>query len=225
MQHSRHAVRLALVSMLAMAGTAAAQQQHEQHQQHHQQASQPAPSLPDSVLRLAGEWEGGVQVRGSDGRMSGSNASMSARFDPRSGMTAFFEGAAAGRPLEGAVHLWLDPREREVNLRSVHDRSGVVLEGEHESSADRDSLVFHSRAMGDDSGDFEQRLTWEGADRFRLEWFSVGEKGRRTLLFSLDMERMAPDRVSSASSRLDGSPLVSRVLGLDQPTAGVDADR
>jgi hypothetical protein len=215
--------------MLALAGTAVAQQQQQSQQQPQaQNQEQRASSLPDSVQRLAGEWEGGVQVRDEKGRVSGSNASFSARFDPRSGLTGVFEGAAGGRPVDGAVYLWFDPREREVNLRSVHSRSGVLLDGENETSADRASLVFHSRAQDDDAGDFEQRLTWDGPDRFTLEWFSVGEKGRKTLLFALDMERMEPGRVSAASSRFSGSAYVAQVVAPEawpDRSAGADAER
>ncbi len=170
------------------------------------------------LRRLAGEWEGQVQVRGADGMTSASVVSASNRLeDGERRLASCLTGFAFAKPFEGAAVLRITGPEVSSSWSDTINKGTSLARAEADRCA-RSGATLAGRGATSEQATIEQSFTMTGDDNYVFELNSVGESGRRTLLVRLDMTRLPSGRRAEASAKFKDAPLLAR-LRTESPTS------
>lgn len=178
------------------------------------------------LQRLAGEWEGQVQVRGADGMTSASVISASNRLEQNgSALASCLTGFAFGKPFEGGAALRLDG-SRLTSAWADGATPGVLTgEGEAATSSETGTRLVGSISRNAATERVEQTISMSDENHYVLEVRSVSAQGRPTMLVRLDMTRLAPGRLAAAHDAMKDAPQLERARSAAARTAQASAEK
>jgi len=180
----------------------------------------------DLLHRLAGEWEGQVQVRGADGMTSASIISASNRLeDNNQRLASCLTGMAFAKPFDGAAVIRVSGSDLSSSWADSIN-TGAINAVAHADQCEADSATFSGRvSRGADASTIEQSLTMTSENSFVLELNSVSDSGRRMLVVRLDMSRLPSGKVAAAGEKFKDAPLLARLrAGTPSAQASVKTD-
>lgn len=170
-------------------------------------------ALDAKLLRLAGEWEGQIQIKDANGS-SASVISISTRLGKNNAkLSSCFEGFARGELYEGFSQI----RVRDGKLASSWNdsRSESVQRSQGQPVAQGDAFVLEGE-FKDDSGKqqkFKQVIKFQGNDAYTHEFFSVSADGKESLTMSFSMQRLPANQKSTAAARFDDRAFLDQYRG------------
>lgn len=164
-----------------------------------------------SLLRaLAGEWQGSVQGRQLDGKMSSSIVNASIRLENGgSSVAARFDGFLFGKDYDGGA-IW---QQQGGSLTSAWRDSRLDASVQAQSSgADSANSVSFSAQMSLPGSskplNVREVVSVLSADHVSIEWFVINDQGKQISVLSMDLNRMPKNEKSAAASRFD-EPLMA----------------
>lgn len=159
-----------------------------------------------SLLRaLAGEWQGSVQGRQLDGKMSSSIVNASIRLESGgSSVAARFDGFLFGKDYDGAS-IW---QQEGSTLSSAwrDSRQDTSVQGQSSGADSANSVSFSAQMSLPGSSkllNVREVVSVLSADHVSIEWFVINEQGKQISVLSMDLNRMAKNEKSAAASRFD----------------------
>lgn len=179
--------------------------------------AQPASAAmkPMPISRLAGDFDGSIQVR--DGKMmSGSMANVAARMQESGEMLIAFDGFIKQEKVNGLVRI--SGSEGQMSLSIADSRYSKMIEAEQQSSSDG-SLVFMSS-----SGDTRHVLRMQD-NRLILERFAVSKEGKQSLMFTIDAMRLPADQKAAAAQHISSPALLAKLGASPQPAIASVPDK
>ncbi|MFO0832791.1 MAG: DUF1579 family protein [Phycisphaerales bacterium] len=214
-----------LLTVVALAGLATSVTAGDDSTSKTTQATQTTPASVESTLgKLAGEWEGTVEIRWNEKETSSSIASVSAKTTDDGSLLACFEGYAKGERFEGSMRMRVD---------SDHAVS-VSYDGRTGSTSKTEGKVGEVTNVFTMSGEADHPLLMKkvqvrqvarliSENECSIEWLTVEADGKETPKMRLNLVRMQKGELSSANSLFDNSKLLSRVDSKQLPAvASVD---
>jgi hypothetical protein len=181
-------------------------------------------SLDAQLLRLAGEWEGQIQIKDANGS-SASVISISTRLGKNnSKLSSCFEGFARGQLYEGFSQL----RIRDGKLASTWNdsRSESVQRSQGQPEAQAEAFVLEGE-FRDEAGKqqkFKQVIKFQGSDAYTHEFFNVSADGKESLTMSLSMQRLPANTKSTAAARFEDRAFLDQYRGGNAVAAAGDAE-
>jgi len=182
-----------------------------------QQASTPIPaSTAQFIQRLAGEWDGQIEVRREDGQVSASivNVSTQLQKDGKA-VISCFEGYAFGQAFEGGSLLGFNPRTGQFESAWFDHVSGAIMRCTASEPADDSTLVFTGQLTSKQgrTAKVEQVVKMSDFTSYTNEWFIIAEDGQRSRLMLLEMTRLPQGQVSAAAEKLRSVAEQARLRG------------
>lgn len=176
-------------------------------------ASRPAASQsPGSVANsmsllraLAGEWQGTIQGRGLDGKVSSSLVNASIRLENSgSSVAARFDGFLFGKDYDGGS-VW---RQDGAELSSawMDSRLNESVRAQSSGVDSANSVGFSGQMALPGAGklvNVRQVVRVLSPDHVSIEWFVLNDDGKQLSVLSLDLNRLAKGERSAAASRFD----------------------
>ncbi len=171
---------------------------------------------------LAGEWEGQIQVRSGEGKLSTAPASMSARLSAdKQSVELYYEGFAFGQPVEGAMVFRFDAANTEASLRdeAVNLQAICLPRTSDAASEDAYQVSCESESLG------EFRVVFSKLDQraWNIAYQSREGQGEWEDMLSLQLDRLGSGQRSAAADGFDRSPLLG-ALRTDSAVASVEAE-
>jgi hypothetical protein len=161
---------------------------------------------------MEGEWNGQVQVRDKEGRMSASNASASLRLENNgSRLAAQFEGFAGGKAVSASAIFGADGERLAAAWVDTRLAQAVSFAGEAEGQV---AAIVSSEPQ------LRQVVKLENNARLRIEIFAPGEGGREHLMVAFTLDRMAKGEKSLAAASFEKSSMLA-ALRTSQAIASV----
>lgn len=190
------------------------------------QKSSDTSTAQQLLQRLAGEWEGQVQVRGTDGFNSASVISASNKLEDNGrSLASCLTGMAFAKSFEGASVIRLS--NSGISGSWVDSYSKSTLTAAANSSGCTEGSATLSGSFTRDAKQFkvEQALTMSDNDHYILEVTSISAEGRRTLLVRLDLTRLPAGQVAEANAKFKDAPLLTQLRNATTKSAQASADK
>ncbi len=183
-----------------------------------------APAM-SAMSKLAGEWEGTVDIRWSDKETSSSIASVSARMTEDGCLLSCFEGFAKGERFEGSMRMRVDT-ERAASV-SYDSRTGATSKAE--GPVGEVTNVYTMTGQSDHPLLQKQVQVRQVArlisdNECVIEWFTVETDGKETPKMRLSLVRMKDGERSSAAGLFDNKKLLSKVDSKQLPVVATADD-
>lgn len=174
------------------------------------------PAFSSFVQRLAGEWDGQIEIRRDDGQVSSSVVNISSQLQKDGkAVISCFEGYAFGQSFEGGSLVGVNPRTGRVESAWFDHVSGSTMRCSAVESTDDSTLVFTGTLTSKTgrSAKVEQVVRMTDFTRYTNEWSVISEDGQRTRLMLLEMTRLPEGQVSSAAEKLHSAAEQARIRG------------
>ncbi|MCC7389321.1 MAG: hypothetical protein IT431_11180 [Phycisphaerales bacterium] len=171
---------------------------------------------------LAGEWEGQIQVRSVEGKLSTAPASMSARLSAdKQSVELYYEGFAFGQPVEGAMVFHFDSANTEASLRD--DAVNLQATCRPQPGDDASEDAYQMSCERESPGEF--RVVFSRLDQraWNIAYQSREGQGEWEEMLSLQLDRLGSGQRSAAADGFDRSPLLG-ALRTDSAVASVETE-
>ncbi|MBX3357473.1 MAG: DUF1579 family protein [Phycisphaeraceae bacterium] len=176
--------------------------------------------------RLVGEWEGQIQTRNSDGRVSTSMASVSNRLENNDkSLVSCFEGFAFGRPVHGASVIRMNPGAQ-AERSWYTNLTNATMTMPMKASSSENSIAFAGEGVDPSTGktvSIEQVLRVVDSNNYVFESFSIESSGEKVMLMRLEMSRLPEGRLAQAAEKFSDAKLLAKVR-LNSPAQTADAN-
>jgi hypothetical protein len=163
-------------------------------------------SVRTVATELAGEWDGQLQVRGTDGSLSTSLVSMSARLAADGQrLELYYEGFAFGKAVEGAMVLSFGEHADAVAIRDGATGLHAICAPKGEDSGPGSALAMLGFAA---DGSREVRTVFSRADdhTWSIDYQAKGKSGEWSSIMIMNMGRLGGEKRSPAASNFEKSP-------------------
>ncbi len=192
----------------------------------HTTTTQTAPAAQSTLSKLAGEWEGSVEIRWNEKETSASVASVSAKMTEDGSLLSCFEGFAKGERFEGSMRMRVDS-DRAVSV-SYDGRTGST--SKTEGKVGEVTNVFTMSGEADHpllmkKVQVRQVARMISDNECTIEWLTVEADGKETPKMRLNLVRMKEGELSSANSLFDNKKLLSRVDSKQLPAVANADDK
>ena len=179
-----------------------------------------------SLSKLAGEWDGTVEIRWNDKESSSSIASVSARMTQDGSLLACFEGYAKGERFEGSMRMRAEA-DRAMSV-SYDTRTGATSTAE--GPLGEVANVFTMTGEADHpllmkKVNVRQVARIVSDSECVIEWLVVEKDGKETPKMRLNLVRMKEGELSIASALFENKKLVGRVDSALLPTMASADDK
>jgi len=177
---------------------------------------------------LEGEWEGQVQVRGSDGMNSASNISASNRLEDNGrSLASCLTGFAFAKPFDGAAVIHLNNSQFSGSWADSLTSTPITASAGAAGIAATSATLAGSMTRESKPFKVEQTFTMSDNNHYIFELHSISAEGRRVLMVRLDMNRLPNGRLAEAHARFTDAPLLGslRSAAAKNAQASVSTDQ
>ncbi|MCC6676889.1 MAG: DUF1579 family protein [Phycisphaerales bacterium] len=172
-------------------------------------------SATQFLQRLAGEWDGQIEIR-RDGAVSSSVVNISSQLQKDGkAVISCFEGYAFGQAFEGGSLLGVNPRTGQFESAWFDHVSGATMRCAAAQTTDDSTFTFAGQLTGKQgrSAKVEQVVKMTDFTHYTNEWFIIAEDGQKTRLMFLEMTRLPEGQLSSAAEKLRSVAEQARLRG------------
>lgn len=169
--------------------------------------------VQSSLARLAGEWEGQVQVRKADGTVSSSIVTASNRLENNGAVLASrFEGFAFGRAFDGGVVWAVNPSEPKLESAWFDSFTNVTARATTSPCKNVDTFGGTGRATrSSEDRVLEQHVQIASNDQYVIEFFGRDDEGKRVSLLRLELQRLPKGQRAAAADRFDDGAVLNNL--------------
>lgn len=181
-----------------------------------QESATPSARAAQFIQKLAGEWDGQLEVRRDTGETSASIVNISSQLQKDGkAVISCYQGYAFGKDFEGGSLVGFNPRTGQFESAWFDHVSGATMRCTAAESPDDSTLVFTGQLTTRQgrSSKVEQVVKMTDFTHYTNEWFVVSDDGQKSRILFLEMSRLPEGQLSFAAEKLRAASDAARTRG------------